>query len=66
MPVRYKILVSALALLASFVMFYVDTQAGAGASRWVALAVGPLMVIGIWIFPEPKAKDIRREAAKRR
>lgn len=66
MPAQYKALVSVLALIVSVVVFYLDTRAGGGASRWVALALGPLMVIAIWLFPETKAKDIRREAAKRR
>lgn len=67
MPVPYKILISVLALIVSAGVFYFDTQAGhSGAVRWVALALGPLAVLGIWIFPEAKAREIRREAAKRR
>lgn len=67
MPVPYKILISVLALIVSAGVFYFDTQAGqSGAVRWIALALGPLAVIGIWIFPEAKAREIRREAAKRR
>ena len=66
MPVQYKLLVSALALIVGVVMFWLDTRAGGGFERWVALGLGPLMVLAIWIFPEAKAKDIRREAAARR
>ncbi len=66
MPVQYKVLVSILALVMAVVVFYFDTRAGAGASRWVALGLGPVMVIAIWLFPETKAKDIRREVARRR
>lgn len=66
MPVRYKILISILAVLIGVTVFYLDTRAGGGPARWVALGLGPLMVMAIWMFPETKAKDIRREAAKRR
>ena len=67
MPVPYKILISVLALIVAAVMFYFDTRAGhTGLVRWVALVLGPLAVLGIWIFPEAKAREIRREAAKRR
>lgn len=66
MPNHIKVVISLLALVVTLSMFYLDTRAGAGASRWVALFLGPLMVFAIWLFPEAKAKDIRREAAKRR
>ena len=64
MPVYLKLIVSALALILCTTVFLVDTDGGA--ARWVALALGPLMVFSIWVFPEPKAKDIRKEAAGRR
>ena len=56
-----------LALVAAALVFWFDTRAGTGgASRWVALALGPVAVFAIWIFPEAKAKEIRKEAAQRR
>ncbi|MDX1431260.1 MAG: hypothetical protein R3286_02310 [Gammaproteobacteria bacterium] len=66
MPPQYKVLISVLALIITSLLFWLDTRAGGGAARWVALALGPLMVAAIWIFPEPKSKDIRKEAARRR
>jgi len=66
MPPQYKILISILALIVTAAIFIFDTKSGVGAGSWVALLLGPLMVIAIWIFPEPKSKDIRNEAAKRR
>lgn len=67
MPTHLKIIISVIALLVATGMFYYDTQAGTpGASRWVALFLGPFVVFAIWVFPEAQAKDIRREAAKRR
>ena len=67
MPIHLKFLVSCAALLASAAMFWFDTQAGTpGASRWVALALGPAAVFGIWVFPEAQAKAIRKEASERR
>lgn len=66
MPVHLKLVISALALIVTAGVFWFDTRAGAGATRWVALALGPLMVFSIWIFPEANSKDIRRDAANRR
>ena len=67
MPNHLKFIISALALIAATVMFWLDSRWGTpGASRWVALALGPLAVFAIWVFPEAKARDIRREAAQRR
>lgn len=68
MPPQYKILISVLALILCTALFVLDTRAGGGAARWIALALGPLMVAAIWVFPEPKAKakDVRKEAAERR
>ena len=61
-----KLIISVLALALAVGVFYMDTRAGAGASRWVALALGPLMVFGIWVLPEAKVRDIRADVAKRR
>ena len=66
MPNHLKVAISVLALIVSTLVFYLDTRAGAGASRWVALALGPLMVFAIWIFPEAKLREIRADAAQRR
>ena len=64
MPINIKIIVSILALILSAAVFFIATDSGA--ARWVALALGPLMVFGIWVFPEPRADDVRKHAAARR
>ncbi len=66
MPVPYKILISVLSLVVTITFFVISGRVGGGFERWVALALGPMMVIAIWIFPEAKAREIRKEAAKRR
>lgn len=66
MPNHLKLIISVLALILTTTVFYLDTRAGAGASRWVALALGPLMVFGIWVLPEAKLREIRKEVASRR
>jgi len=67
MPNHIKLILSILALAAGAGMFWFDTGAGAnGAARWVALALGPVAVFAIWVFPEAKAGEVRKEAAARR
>ena len=67
MPKHLKLIVSFAAVVASVAMFAFDTwAAGGGLARWVALALGPLAVFAIWVFPEAGPKDVRREAAERR
>ncbi len=66
MPNHLKVIISIAALVVTGLVFYFDTQAGAGASRWVALGLGPLMVFAIWIFPEAKLREVRADAAQRR
>ena len=66
MPNHLKAIISVLALILSSSVFYLDSQTNVGASRWVALALGPLMVFGIWVFPEAKLREIRSDAAHKR
>ena len=66
MPNHLKIIISIAALLVTSLVFYLDTRAGMGASRWVALGLGPFMVFAIWIFPEAKLRELRADAAQRR
>ena len=66
MPNHLKAVISVLALIVTSMVFYLDSQAGAGASRWVALVLGPLMVFSIWIFPEAKLRELRADGAQRR
>ena len=66
MPNHLKFIISTIAVIIGVVMFWLDTRAGVGgAARWVALALGPFAVFAIWIFPEAKAREIRKEAAER-
>ena len=64
MPNHYKALVSVLAIALCTAVFYFDP--GSGIARWVTLALGPMMAGAIWILPEAKAKEIRKEEATRR
>ena len=67
MPKHLKIIISIIAIAVGALMFWIDTRAGAeGATRWVALALGPVATFAIWVFPEASAKEIRKEAAARR
>lgn len=64
MPAHYKILVSVLAIAVCATVFWFDPETGM--VRWVTLALGPMMAGAIWVLPEAKAKEIRREVADRR
>ena len=64
MPTQYKILVSVLAIAVCTAVFYFDTATGV--VRWLTLALGPMMAGAIWVLPEAKAKEIRKEVASRR
>ena len=66
MPNHVKTMISLAALAAALTVFYLDSRAGAGASRWVALGLGPLAVFAIWVFPEAKSREVRKDAARRR
>ena len=66
MPNHLKFIISAIAVIVTVAIFWLDTRAGAGgAARWIALALGPFAVFAIWIFPEAKAREIRKAAAER-
>ena len=64
MPNHYKALVSVLAIAVCTAVFWFDAETGI--VRWVTLALGPMMAGAIWVLPEAKAKEIRREVASRR
>ncbi len=66
MPPLLKTALSIAVMLLCLALFFHDLRHGAGVEKWVVLCLGPLMVFGIWVFPEAPTKEIRREAAKRR
>lgn len=69
MPNHFKAIISILVLIIAGVVFYLDTEAGAGFERWLVLLLGPLMVASIWVFPEARQKDIkaaRKESARKK
>ena len=66
MPPLLKTALSIAVIVLCLALFFYDLRHGAGMEKWVVLCLGPLMVFGIWIFPETNARAIRKEAAKRR
>lgn len=66
MPFHFKLLLSVLIVLVCSSLFYYDHTHGGGVEKWVALLLGPLMVFGIWVFPEANSKQIRSDAANKR
>ena len=66
MPNHLKVVISLIVLVAGALLFYLDSRSGAGGARWLSVVLAPLMVGAIWLSPEAKAREIRREAAQRR
>ena len=54
MPISLQILISALAAVVAVSVAIWQNAIGNTIDQWVALAVGILMLFGIWIFPEAK------------
>ena len=54
MPISVQILISALAAVVAVSVAIWQNSIGNTIDQWVALAVGILMLFGIWIFPEAK------------
>ena len=54
MPIGVQILISALAAVVAVSVAIWQNAIGNTIDQWVALAVGMLMLFGIWIFPEAK------------
>lgn len=66
MPSHLKLVLSAVILVTCLCLFYYDHTHNGGIEKWVVLALGPLMVISIWIFPEAESKKIKEETTRRR
>ena len=66
MPIPLKVALSIAALVVCLALFFYDLSHDAGVEKWVLLCLWPLMVFGIWVFPETDARGIREETAKRR
>jgi hypothetical protein len=66
MPFHFKVLLSVLIVLVCCTLFYYDHTHGGGIEKWVALALGPIMVFGIWVFPEANSKQIRSDINQKR
>ncbi len=57
MPNNYKTLLSIIVFIVGAIVFYFEWQAGAGAAKWVVLALTPFMILAIWLFPEAKKQN---------
>ena len=56
MPKNIRAMLSVIVALVAAVTFYVEMQAGAGALKWVALALAAFMIYAVWLFPEAKER----------
>ena len=54
MPIAIQLLISAVAAAIAVSVAVWQNAIGNTIDQWVALAVGILMLFGIWIFPEAK------------
>ncbi len=58
MPNNIRAALSVIAALVAAVVFYFEHDAGSGLLKWIALALGALMIYAVWLFPETKrSKD---------
>ncbi len=57
MPPHLKLLLSLTVCIVAGVMLWYERGHGAPAIGWLALALGALMVLGIWVFPEARRDD---------
>jgi FtsH-binding integral membrane protein len=56
-PSHLKLLLSVMICVVAAVMVWVERAGGAPAIGWVVVALGALMVLGIWLFPEARRHD---------
>ncbi len=56
MPKNIRAMLSVIVALVAAVTFYVEMQAGAGALKWVVLALAAFMIYAVWLFPEAKER----------
>ncbi len=56
MPKNIRAMLSVVVALVAAVTFYVELQAGAGALKWVVLALSAFMIYAVWLFPEAKER----------
>ncbi len=58
MPNNIRAALSVVVALVAAVVFYFEHDAGSGLLKWIALALGGLMIYAVWLFPEAKrSKD---------
>jgi hypothetical protein len=57
MPSHLKLLLSLMVAAVAAAMLWLERAAGAPAIGWLALALGALMILGIWLFPEARRHD---------
>lgn len=56
MPTNIKAAISVLVVLAGAATFYLESGAGRDNIAWAAAALTVMMILGMWIFPEAKAR----------
>ena len=56
MPKNIRAMLSVIVALVAAVTFFFEMQAGAGALKWVVLALAAFMIYAVWLFPEAKER----------
>lgn len=57
MPPHLKLLLSLMVCVVTGIMVWIERGADAPMIGWVSVALGALMVLGIWLFPEARRHD---------
>lgn len=63
MPAGIKSFISLLVAVVAGATWYVETaMVGRGDLGWVAVGLGALMILAMWIFPEASRKDAKKNS----
>ncbi len=65
MPPIYKVLVTLFIVAAIVVAYIFRETTRLGAEPWLLIVIVVVMVIGLWIFPEPKKESLPRRGARK-
>ena len=61
MPTNIRAILSLIVALVTAVLFYLEIQGESSSREWLALGLGALMILAVWLFPEAKSTSKQRK-----